>query len=290
MRSSLPRIRFQEGGEPGGSIDRHTAAAAIWANELGSAKTATQTCDWLVETSSIASPRRYLDDTFINPDLPRYNDWRAHGLNVLFPFNLHRLHRQLAPSLPIRRNVISFLSKAPIIRRPHPTTFIRRQHRPTPTMDYSSTINDAEDPAGASPWGNSPTSSPSRNPAPFAPLSADAAPPFQFNPQSSRSLGQEPDPFPRPGTATTESGGTEGETADSQTLDSSESRSAHLAGSEHQEQQGQPAGSEAHPPPGQQNQKPLQPQYRLTAKITGLERTGKKDPILRFDVHVRWHL
>lgn len=28
------------------------------------------------------------------------------------------------------------------------------------------------------------------------------------------------------------------------------------------------------------------PQYRLQAKVTGLERTGRKDPILRFDVHV----
>jgi hypothetical protein len=29
-----------------------------------------------------------------------------------------------------------------------------------------------------------------------------------------------------------------------------------------------------------------QPHYKLQAKITGLERTGRKDPILRFDVHV----
>ena len=29
------------------------------------------------------------------------------------------------------------------------------------------------------------------------------------------------------------------------------------------------------------------PQHKLQAKITGLERTGRKDPILRFDVHVR---
>ena len=28
------------------------------------------------------------------------------------------------------------------------------------------------------------------------------------------------------------------------------------------------------------------PQHKLQAKITGLERTGRKDPILRFDVHV----
>lgn len=30
-----------------------------------------------------------------------------------------------------------------------------------------------------------------------------------------------------------------------------------------------------------------QPQYKLQAKVTGLERTGRKDPILRFDVYVR---
>ncbi|KAK7530271.1 retromer complex subunit Vps17 [Phyllosticta citribraziliensis] len=29
------------------------------------------------------------------------------------------------------------------------------------------------------------------------------------------------------------------------------------------------------------------PQYKLQAKVTGLERTGRKDPILRFDVYVR---
>ena len=33
-------------------------------------------------------------------------------------------------------------------------------------------------------------------------------------------------------------------------------------------------------------QKKMLPQYRLHAKITGLERTGRKDPVLRFDVHV----
>ncbi|KAL8828322.1 MAG: hypothetical protein Q9170_006651 [Blastenia crenularia] len=33
------------------------------------------------------------------------------------------------------------------------------------------------------------------------------------------------------------------------------------------------------------NQRQNVPQYKLQAKITGLERTGRKDPILRFDVH-----
>jgi hypothetical protein len=38
----------------------------------------------------------------------------------------------------------------------------------------------------------------------------------------------------------------------------------------------------AAPHPAQQRQ----PQYKLQTKITGLERTGKKDAILRFDVYV----
>lgn len=33
-------------------------------------------------------------------------------------------------------------------------------------------------------------------------------------------------------------------------------------------------------------QQPPAQQYKLQAKITGLERTGRKDPIMRFDVHV----
>ena len=47
-----------------------------------------------------------------------------------------------------------------------------------------------------------------------------------------------------------------------------------------QEQQQRPAKSQGAPRP----QRPI-PQYKLHAKITALERNGKKDPILRFDVH-----
>ena len=49
-----------------------------------------------------------------------------------------------------------------------------------------------------------------------------------------------------------------------------------------QHQHQQPARYKSHP---QQLQRP-QPQYHLQAKITGLERSGRKDPILKFDVHV----
>ncbi|KAK4225090.1 putative vacuolar protein sorting-associated protein 17 [Podospora fimiseda] len=46
---------------------------------------------------------------------------------------------------------------------------------------------------------------------------------------------------------------------------------------------------QSHQPQSRQQQRqprrPQAPQFRLQAKITGLERTGRKDPILRFDVH-----
>lgn len=45
-----------------------------------------------------------------------------------------------------------------------------------------------------------------------------------------------------------------------------------------------PQSARYHAVPPQQRQH--MPQYRLQAKITGLERSGKKDPILKFDVYV----
>jgi hypothetical protein len=170
-------------------------------------------------------------------------------------------------------------------------------------MDYSSTIHDVEDPAGDSPWGNSPVSSPSRNNiAAFNPVSAENPPPspFRFNTQSSNGLSQEQsttqsEEFTRPGTAITVSG-TEDDTEASETLNPSEAQSQSTAADlptedegrataqGHQyNQAGQPSSQPGHEQPPQ---KPAGAQYRLQAKITGLERTGKKDPILRFDVHV----
>ncbi|KAI8687125.1 Vacuolar protein sorting-associated protein 17 [Fusarium sp. Ph1] len=154
-------------------------------------------------------------------------------------------------------------------------------------MDYSSTIHDADDPAGVSPWGNSPVSSPSRNASTFHPISGDP-PPFRYSAQSSNGLAQdhpEGDNFQRPGTATTASG-TEDGTEASGTLNPSESESTAAVeegAPAHSQQQGQAAAQAQETQT--QPQKPAQPQYRLQAKITGLERTGKKDPILRFDVH-----
>ena len=157
-------------------------------------------------------------------------------------------------------------------------------------MDYSASINEAEDPVEASPWGNSPRSSPRHNRDELSNASSEPAL-FPYTTEPANGLGQagEAEEFQRPGTATTESG-TEGEAEDSATLETAASDS--LAGSQHargipaSQQARQPAGAEAHPEHGRQPQKPSHPHFRLQAKITGLERTGKKDPVLRFDVHV----
>jgi hypothetical protein len=50
------------------------------------------------------------------------------------------------------------------------------------------------------------------------------------------------------------------------------------------EENRRPQSARYHNIPQQQRQH--MPQYKLQAKITGLERSGKKDPILKFDVYV----
>lgn len=161
-------------------------------------------------------------------------------------------------------------------------------------MDYSQTIHDADDPAGASPWGNSPQASPSRSAAPFDPIMTGDPPPFRY--QTSNVLSQEhpihePEGFARPSTATTTSGteeGTEG-SKDSEPFMAETGVKPQAAPLGHQAptdaQEQQPRGPGVQPGQEQSPPKPTQPQLKLQAKITGLERTGKKDPILRFDVH-----
>ncbi|OTA92970.1 hypothetical protein M434DRAFT_395976 [Hypoxylon sp. CO27-5] len=170
-------------------------------------------------------------------------------------------------------------------------------------MDYRSSIADDEHPAGASPWGSSPTASPRRNDSTFDPPGNEpSSSSYQYGvPDPSNGFAQE-DPgvnaFRRPGTASS--------TASTPAYDASEQSSTSQqpeSGEEQQHQQppatpqrsqtqGRPSGES--PSSGQeqqrqqqqqQPQRPRGPQYKLQAKITGLERTGRKDPILRFDVH-----
>ncbi|KAK5998334.1 Vacuolar protein sorting-associated protein 17 [Cladobotryum mycophilum] len=160
-------------------------------------------------------------------------------------------------------------------------------------MDYGSSIHETEDPA-ASPWGNTtPGSSPQINRTGFGGVIGEATSPFPYTPQSSNGLeAAVEDEFQRPGTATTE-----GETEVAAPLDAApqepvaESQDSPFETPapeptpEEQEQEQEQVPQDAPSEEAQQPRKPPQPQFRLQAKITGLERTGKKDPILRFDVH-----
>ncbi|KAF2002409.1 retromer complex subunit Vps17 [Amniculicola lignicola CBS 123094] len=151
-------------------------------------------------------------------------------------------------------------------------------------MDYSSLQNDPENPGGADPWASSPQhdrtsfARPPTSDIPSSPLPPQASP----YGQDSGSYGYV-DSQNRPGTAS-ENGDTP--------------QAPPSAG--HPDGQQQPGSQQQAPAQGQhaqQRQEPQRyhhgarpqhqrPQYKLQAKVTGLERTGRKDPILRFDVYV----
>ncbi|KAH8911425.1 vacuolar protein sorting-associated protein Vps17 [Coniochaeta sp. PMI_546] len=157
-------------------------------------------------------------------------------------------------------------------------------------MDYGASISDDQNPAGASPWGNSPQSSPRHNRTNFSQVSG--APPLSSFPSqiSSNGLGSEHDDggfgggdtdYRRPDTASSTVSATES----SQPEESEQRHAAQQQASQHDLPPPSPA-DQAHSQRGQE-QPPArrQPVFKLQAKITGLERTGRKDPILRFDVH-----
>ncbi|KAL2024604.1 hypothetical protein VTK56DRAFT_7647 [Thermocarpiscus australiensis] len=185
-------------------------------------------------------------------------------------------------------------------------------------MDYSASINDPDHPAGASPWGNSPSSSPRQNRTGFgssiAGLTGDApSSPFQYPSHGSGNglndeggFGASDTEYARPDTASTVSHATEQqreEPALASVEPYPENRGV-AAGhqgqqppaAQQQQQQPNAPQQQAPKPPADQAQRaheqqpqprkqPQTPQFKLQAKITGLERTGRKDPILRFDVH-----
>jgi hypothetical protein len=146
-------------------------------------------------------------------------------------------------------------------------------------MDYSTTINEGED----APWGNSPLSSPKNNKTNFPSATGDGpAPPFTLGPSS----GPE-DSFQRAPTESSEDQGPAPGPVEDRAPDNAEP-AEHSQPSEPADPHAAHGASDARNaqrPQGQRVQRPAQPQYRLQAKITGLERTGKKDPVLRFDVH-----
>ncbi len=150
-------------------------------------------------------------------------------------------------------------------------------------MDYSALPDDAENAVESSPWSSSPR------------LSRSA-----FPTRSSSDLQSSADTLGGGYGATSTSGDQYAPTLDGRTLHEAQEHE------EHPESAGTPQSpapdgrpSRPAPPepaphshPSYSAPRPAAPranvpQYRLQAKITGLERTGRKDLILRFDVHVR---
>lgn len=176
-------------------------------------------------------------------------------------------------------------------------------------MDYSASIHDADHPAEASPWGNSPAASPQPSQTAFGTLGGGdppASPPAFGSQISGNGFGAGHDDVGfgspdngfgrRPDTASTAAEGD----SQAQTQSSETTEGDTLAGQQRpgafQDENLSPAqahdanrlsGDTARASQEQpQARKPSQPQYKLQAKITGLERAARKDPILRFDVHV----
>lgn len=145
-------------------------------------------------------------------------------------------------------------------------------------MDYSSISNDPDQSAGASPWGSP------RNDRTTFPTSGTSDIPSS----------------PLPGQVQSTEGSERGHDVEPQSPDlSAQLQSAQLGDPDYPEEQ--PPFAQQSPNPDhhqsqsparyqtglrQPNSRPAAPAYKIQAKITGLERTGKKDPILRFDVHV----
>lgn len=185
-------------------------------------------------------------------------------------------------------------------------------------MDYSSLPNDPDHPAGSDPWQSSPqpnrtafnpqesTDTPSSPLAKHAPATPEpdtqedqeesydepASPPTQQQQQQQpprNGAGKIPNPSGSSNSPDVRSN----IRFQDQPLTEEELRQKQLYEQRQQERYQQAVHAQQHQrgPPGRyhqqgarQGQRP--PQYKLQAKVTGLERTGKKEPAVRFDVHV----
>lgn len=171
-------------------------------------------------------------------------------------------------------------------------------------MDYSNVSNDLENPGGSSPWAStSPrvdrsTFSQAANDTPSSPLATQHEPPnSQANgsPTTNRFPPVSTDISPNSAAPTFADDDTNSPDLSEQ-LQSAQLGDPDYIGDhesspyQHQQSQQYAAQQQRHSASryqaAQRPQRPI-PAYKLQAKITALERTGRKDPVLRFDVHVR---
>ena len=170
-------------------------------------------------------------------------------------------------------------------------------------MDYGSLPNDPDNPIGSSPWQSSPQpnsrqfSASEASTAPSSPLAKHSSQTADSSLEIEREDGNEEqraesgegrrlfdgEPIVQPAV----NGHAQRTTDDAQHLSQ-----ADRVQQQHRQQPRQPSQQQRaipnryHGGAARQPQRQNLPQYKLQAKITSLERTGRKDPVLKFDVHV----
>ena len=177
-------------------------------------------------------------------------------------------------------------------QRTNERAYLQGAFHPAAGMDYSSNLSHDQEAAGASPWGSS---SPKQS-RDFGPQSAADAHTPQYGSTGAEGGqgGQGGQYSARPSTSdsTTLAASENGDSDHSPYKNQAQAAPQHGQQYQyspqqyHQSTEGEQRRPEAqryHRPPQQQRS---QIQYKLQCKVTGLERTGKKDPILRFDAYV----
>jgi hypothetical protein len=169
-------------------------------------------------------------------------------------------------------------------------------------MDYSAVASEADALHGSSPWGSSSPRA-SRGFAQAAPDSPESPQPIRghsYN-QSQDSIPDSPylPPPDQTGASVFGDNAIPGEAVQGQQPAGVSQHSQAPALHQHEAQPGQP-GQPGQQHTGQRQQRPGAaryhsarqnrpvPQYKLQAKVTALERSGRKDPVFRFDVYVRY--
>lgn len=149
-------------------------------------------------------------------------------------------------------------------------------------MDYSSLAHDPADPVEPSPWG-----SPRADRDTFAAAGRGAdvpsspLPPHQALFDDNHHINE-----PHAGMTQSRASESHGAPNESHSIPSSEHGNTQEAPIASQPQRRAEAPARYQTGARQNARQQAAPTYRLQGKITALERTGKKDPILRFDVYV----
>lgn len=150
-------------------------------------------------------------------------------------------------------------------------------------MDYSSIAHDPADPTGPSPWG-----SPRADRDAFGAAGHSTEVPASPLPPQQALFNDNQDREASAGNVQTAVSDPDAATIPRSVPPNEHEYANQLQGAGPQQSQQQQKRSETparYQTGARQNARPPAPAYRLQGKITGLERTGKKDPILRFDVY-----